>query len=70
MPGRKFVVSGRHTLEVDAALSRREIEAILLEAEADTPDEYAGWSNRAISENASMGTGDNCTAAWFDKHAA
>lgn len=65
IPGRKFVVSGRHTLEVDADLTREEIEAILEDAENEEPQEYSGWSKHGQVETTTMIKGEEC-AAWFE----
>jgi hypothetical protein len=65
MPGRKFVVSGRHTLEVDAELTREEIEALLEDAENEQPDEYSGWSSQGTVIPTEMIKGEACEA-WFE----
>lgn len=70
IPGRKFVISGIDVLEVDSALNRREIEAILKDAREMPVDEYAGWSREAEILETELAFGEDCIDAWFDKELA
>jgi len=57
-------------LEVDSALTREEIEAVLEDASAEAVDQYSGWTERGTSKEMTMLTGEACPEAWFDKQAA
>lgn len=70
IPGRKFIISGIDVLEVDSALNRKEIEAILKDAREMPVDEYAGWSKEAEIVETQMAFGEDCIDAWFDKSLA
>lgn len=69
VPGRKFVVSGRDILEVDAELTRHEIEAVLDDASLQRPDEYAGFSDSGYTVRTPMHLGKVCKP-WFPEQAA